>query len=134
MKLTSNIDLDLLAPVFDRWSLNMWRGTNIYIFFWAFWCIERWNQLRNGKVGEIEFWSLTKKKGGQFFSSQKSVIRNHVIKIKKISIFFFWNLKFKVLTEILIYFACLWDIGKWITFVKHILRLMCNHDLGLCHK
>jgi len=54
VKLTSNIDLDLLAAVFDLWSWNIWRGTHIYILFWAFWCIKRWNRLRNSQVIEID--------------------------------------------------------------------------------
>ena len=44
----------LLAAVFDLWSWNIWRGTHIYILFWAFWCIKRWNRLRNGQVSEID--------------------------------------------------------------------------------
>ena len=54
VNLTSNIDLDRLAAVFDLRSWNMWRGTHIYILFWAFWCIKRWNRLKNGQVSEID--------------------------------------------------------------------------------
>jgi len=45
VKLTSNIDLDLLAAVFDLRSWNMLRGTHIYILFRVFWCIKGWNRL-----------------------------------------------------------------------------------------
>ena len=54
VKLTSNIDHNLLAAVFDLWSWNICRGTHIYILFWAFWCSIRWNRLRNGQVSEID--------------------------------------------------------------------------------
>ena len=43
LPLTSNIDLDLIAPMFDLRFWNMWRGTYIYFLFLAIWRIKRWN-------------------------------------------------------------------------------------------
>ena len=54
VKLTSNIDLNLLAAVFDLRSWNMRKGTHIYILFWAFWRIKRCNRVRNGQVSQID--------------------------------------------------------------------------------
>ena len=54
VKLTSNIDLDLPASKSDLRSWKMCRGTYIYFLFWAFWCIKRWNRLKNGQVSEID--------------------------------------------------------------------------------
>ena len=54
VKMTSNIDLDLLASVFDLRFWNIWRGTHIYFSFRVFWRIKRWNRLINGQVSEID--------------------------------------------------------------------------------
>ena len=84
---------------------------------------------------DIEFWRLYEKEGGTVFFSKigifRGIIRNYVTKNIFFSNIFFWNLKIQDLTKILICFAWLWDIGKWKTFVKHILRLKCNPDLKL---
>ena len=83
----------------------------------------------------MSFEGCTKKKGEQFFFSKIGIFRGIIsfYVTKKNILFFFWNLKIQDLTEILIYFTWLWDIGKWNPFVKHILRLKCNHDLRLGH-
>ena len=40
-----------------KFDLRSWKVCNeiyIYFWFWAFWCIERWNLLKNGQVSEID--------------------------------------------------------------------------------
>ena len=46
--------LDLPASKFDLRSWKVWRATYIYFLFWAYWCIKRWNRLKNGQVSEID--------------------------------------------------------------------------------
>ena len=52
VKMASNIDLNLLAFVFDLRSWNMFIETHIYILFQPLWHIKHWNQFKNGQVSK----------------------------------------------------------------------------------
>ena len=92
VKLTSNIDLDLLAAVFDLWSWNIWIGTHIYILFWTFWCIKCWNRLRNGQVSEIDLQYLPRPPSFQVWPPILKNVKGNLHLFLILSILVYWTL------------------------------------------
>ena len=101
VKLTSNIDLDLPASKFDLRSWKMWRGTYLYFWFWAFWCIGCWNRLKNGQFSEIDLQYWPRPPSFQVWPPILKNMKGKLHLFLILSILMYWTLKMAKLVNLI---------------------------------